>query len=819
MSRSSSLVTHRWGAQVTASVLALLRRHTRGIRLLLAGAGLLALAMTWILRGDGPGDSVASILSAFIALLGLGGAFTGFRSESRQPEEVAHLVRSEVRVRWGEEAQKRNLLTSLLVPLAAGPLPEREPGAPALTPEEFQRQWAAIVAREGWQRLIVSGAAGTGKTTLALMMTLGLAERMTPLLVPLSSWNPAKTRFDRWINDEVPRICPGILGVEAASRRGRVGELLSSGGYALLLDGFDELPRGTSRLAVAQIERFVPSGAPLVIFTRPSHARALARLPRMRTIAIDAVDGARAAAYLDALAAEHGTVDGLRELLAEVRGGALARAFSTPRNLRAAWLGLREGGVTVAGIRAAGRSGDPAAMSRYLVGRQVARVFGPESPYPMLRKPRAGAWMGFMSRQALAADSRSLPWWHLAETVPRPLLPLAAAASAGPAYLMALSMPVGLTRGAAIGCAVGIAASLMGARPVAARVCLAVFAAVAALVWPLGTLRAGWQQATVDAAEVGLAVTLAVGNLPRLFAAGPSPGASRRRAFAAVVAIAAVTSIATTAVSGLIRYDDPDRGALGLFLGVLLGLGVAVVAARFFVVTATTTRPSTVRLSLRRRRGGLAAPLLLSVAAATSIGLAGAIGGGLRFGLAYAVDVLVFFGLVIGLPVGLTAGFIKWLAAAPLHDPHRAAPANSYLREGTVALTCLASVTIASCGGLLLLDNPLAWTTEPLALHSPTFHVQPANGLLIGATIGMIVASAETAWPAFVIAHCWHALHGSLPWQLHRFIHQLHRAEILRREGEIYRFREEVVLHHFAGVDHRPIRQHRRVYPTDTMAR
>jgi hypothetical protein len=789
--------------------MSLFARHHRAVRLVLLAVGLLAILAAWLLRGEGSGDSIASIVSAFVGLLTFAGALSGPEPPVRDPEEVARHIRTDVKIRWCEEAQNRNLLAAPLYPVslsdAGGPVPG--PDVDALSPEDFQTLWAGF-ATGAWRRLVVSGEAGSGKTTLALMMTLGMTDGPVPLLVPLGSWDPAKTGFDRWINDELPRLNPSI---DTVARRGRAAELLGSGDYLLILDGFDELPRGTSKDAVDQIGRFVPSTAPLVVFTRPSHARSLARLPRMRHVTIDPVSGTRAAAYLQALTPGRLPQGLLDDLCGDASTG-LARALSTPRNLRSAWLGLADGSVDLAELRAIGGNGDTGIMSRYLVRRHMATIFSPRSRFGMLRRRGARRWVTFIASRAKAAGGTSMAWWRLVDTVPAPVLPLLSAMSVAPAYVMSLAMPVGLTRGFAIGCAVAIGASLIGGRRVSGGTIAAVFCVVAGLVLPVGTTRLGWEQGLCDAVEIAVAVTLAYRNMPRLFAPGDGPARPwrrRRTAATTVVGIAATAAIATEAASALVGHHDPDRGPVGLFLGVLFGLGVAVGAARLYLVSGNTTRPSTVRLRPWRRRGGLLAPMLLSIAAASSIGLAGAVGGGLRFGLGYGLNVLVFYGCVIGLPVGLTAGIIKWLAAQPRDDAPRAAAGNSYLREGTVALSAAASVTLASVGGLLLLDGPLSWIADLLARHSPGLQVHPADGILVGLTVGMVVASAETAWPAFFIAHCWHALHGSLPWRMHRFVRDLHRAEIFRREGEIYRFREDVLVGYFATdqpLPHQPIR-------------
>jgi hypothetical protein len=169
-----------------------------------------------------------------------------------------------------------------------------------------------------------------------------------------------------------------------------------------------------------------------------------------------------------------------------------------------------------------------------------------------------------------------------------------AAASAAPMYWLALSMPVGLTRGMAIGGMFGVLTGVLqrtiaggaGRRvQLLTRPAVTVFLVVSAAVLAVGRLQVGWHQAVVDGVELATSLGLAT------FVAAGLLHLSRWRATALVLATAVVGASCTTYVAALTHFDDPDRGPASLLVGVGFGVGIATVAARISATRASRVAP------------------------------------------------------------------------------------------------------------------------------------------------------------------------------------------------------------------------------------
>lgn len=173
-----------------------------------------------------------------------------------------------------------------------------------------------------------------------------------------------------------------------------------------------------------------------------------------------------------------------------------------------------------------------------------------------------------------------------------------------------------------------------------------------------------------------------------------------------------------------------------------------------------------------------------------TIGIGGGIGGGLRLGLIYGAMLMIVFGIVVGVPVGLVGGVIRWLSApVDEHSPARNRLSPSTLRtDRTVSIAAVLGIGAAAAAGIALLTGPLSKVAATIDRLS-SFTIVPADGILFGFSIGLIVACFCTAWPAYLLTHIWLTLLRRAPVRLARFFEDLHRAEILRREGSYVLFR------------------------------
>jgi hypothetical protein len=73
-----------------------------------------------------------------------------------------------------------------------------------------------------------------------------------------------------------------------------------------------------------------------------------------------------------------------------------------------------------------------------------------------------------------------------------------------------------------------------------------------------------------------------------------------------------------------------------------------------------------------------------------------------------------------------------------------------------------------------------------------------SSALTIGAGFGLVVSGFGSAWPPWLTARGWLALHGRLPWPLMGFLGDAHRRGVLRQVGAVYQFRHINLQHRLA---------------------
>ncbi|MEV1009124.1 hypothetical protein [Streptomyces sp. NPDC049881] len=125
----------------------------------------------------------------------------------------------------------------------------------------------AVAALPG-PRLAVTGAAGTGKTSLAVLLTRELLRLPGPVPVHLSaaSWDPALETLDTWL---ARRLAQEYGGCGDGLRRPATRRLVRDRLVLPVLDGIDELPPSTRDMALTGLRQALDGGAPLIVLLRP----------------------------------------------------------------------------------------------------------------------------------------------------------------------------------------------------------------------------------------------------------------------------------------------------------------------------------------------------------------------------------------------------------------------------------------------------------------------------------------------------------------------------------------------------------------------
>lgn len=783
-------------------------------KVLLALLGSVLIAGACVRYGLSGGDSMSSIVLAVLGLLAYAGIL-GSRTEEPDMDRFAADVRNDGLGYWRQQLILRGLQSRLYIPPRLAVI---RPGhtnevaftfvKPAWSQTQFSAKIATLLVAQGIRRAVVYGRGGSGKSLLALMGMIGMFEQpgtLVPLLLSLNSWRASES-FESWINRRLVSTYPSTRVLSPRSPGGRVGRLVRSGKFMVVLDGFDELPPAFQQDALGQINGFFMPTDPLVVLTRQMNAgldETLA-VPGAMHIGVDDHEPARIGEYLKSLPDKDAVVHQLADRVLTDEHDPIAKILARPLYLELTVDALLDGRLTLPQLDAVIAAGGVHAGEQYLLSLKIDDTLAqPDVP----GGPRAGLWLTYMARQMSRNDVGAFAWYHTVGLAPAPILAVAAALTMIPAYKIALTMPVGLTRGLAIGLFAGTCIGLMrGVRsgPIAAASAfLVAWLAVAAV----GLLTVPAAQTIADATEIALAAGLTTLVKDRLMtAAGPHiemPVRLRAWSIATtlIVAMAVVVAAATKAVSAAMHFDDPNRGFAAIIIAVVAGVGVAVVASRVLVHDPRFVQPSTVLLTMRRRRGGVLRPLRSGLIAATAIGIGGGLGGAVRFGAEYGLALIIIFGLAIGVPVGIVGGAIKWLSAPPAKGGQHAVY-SPMRNDRLTAIGIVLAISAAAIAGIVTLTGaPLASLNTALQQHSGmALLVVPLDGVLFGLTIGVVVACYYSAWFAFSVSHAYLALLGRLPWRLFRFLEALEEHELLRREGLVYQFRNIEMQDHLTGL-------------------
>ena len=817
-------------------------------RRLIACVGLLILAAGLLFGGLSAGAALTEVLGFLLTLASL--AAPSRTDAPLSEEDLAAELESLVRRRWSGEASTRRLIDRDFVPLSflvlgstdtgCGRAAGADPGPAFWSTKGFREAALALYRSVPGGQLVVIGERGSGKSVLSLMLTLaiagskadaGLPELPIPLPVSISSWRPASEDFARWFERRMLRDYPVIRRTPSSGTgNGPVWDAIFSTTRKCLpiLDGLDEIPPGQRDQAVEQLAKYFPEGAPFVLLSRnvsSLHGGLLDGVERL----IAPVPAETAARYFEHLHDAHGVPAAqMTAVLRSPAKGNLRDLLQRPLYLDLARKVLQEHQVTQAQLIAASDEGEQAFEDfliswnlRYLL--QFVRSGG----------PRNARHLVFFAKQMTSHEASVLPWWRLADCMPADVLIASITVLiAIPAYLLALRMPAGLTRGLAIGVIAGISFGMLRGRPVrwADLSLVSVFL-------PLTLAIEGWcavgpRQGLADAIEISTAAVLAIGYRAVLFkppfeqqkpAAAdqesacsqpgpPLPSASRRRGdflrgvratrpwhpLAMLTGIGLATTASTALVSGLMHFHDPQRTPVTIFMASSFGVGIAAAAARLLIVSPDRMEPSTVLLRWGHRVGGLAGPAYAGMFSAVIVGVGGGFTGGLRLGLTYGVMLAIVFGLIVGIPVGLVGTAIRWLSSPEVETAteegankgrKRAAPSTLRTDRTVTVATVLGIGGAAAAGISTLIFIPQFHVVTEVISQQSSFGILPADGILFGLTIGLIVACFNTAWPTYALAHCWLVLTGRSPIRLERFLDELHHAQILRREGSYLMFR------------------------------
>ncbi|MEU0484933.1 NACHT domain-containing protein [Streptosporangium sp. NPDC006013] len=122
------------------------------------------------------------------------------------------------------------------------------------------------------RRLVITGGAGTGKTTLAVQLLVQLIDTReprepVPMLVPVADWDTERyPRLHDWIAE---RLRNDYLAPKMPDQGRDSAEILASGGHILaILDGLDELPELARAKVITQLGKTLAPRDQVIITSR-----------------------------------------------------------------------------------------------------------------------------------------------------------------------------------------------------------------------------------------------------------------------------------------------------------------------------------------------------------------------------------------------------------------------------------------------------------------------------------------------------------------------------------------------------------------------
>lgn len=294
-------------------------------------------------------------------------------------------------------------------------------------------QVAATLRRLPARRLVVIGAPGAGKTSLAVLLVRELLAghepgEAVPVLLSLSMWRPEEQSLEEWLVRQISSSYPLLVsdehfGPDAVTR------LLAAGLIIPVLDGLDEITPDQITLAVTRLNNYLSESRPIVVTCRAVEYQEIisqvgAVLARAAVVELEPVSHTEAACYLPAGQGERGRCrwEPVTRHLTGHPDGPLARAFSTPLMVHLARVVYREPATTPSDLL---RFTDRAALEEHLLRSYVPALYVracSEGDEPPGRKPyppeKAQRWLAFLAGHLTGNRGRDFTWWQLEEAVP-----------------------------------------------------------------------------------------------------------------------------------------------------------------------------------------------------------------------------------------------------------------------------------------------------------------------------------------------------------------------------------------------------------------
>jgi hypothetical protein len=374
--------------------------------------------------------TISTIVAADVAVLtaATGGVAAVWRWTRPAPpptpsdlaDELANLIDDELR----DEAQRRNLRDpSGLIPItwAGG----------AVHCHDFDgatSELAAAFNGLSTPRLLVLGEPGSGKTSIVVLLSIGLlADRAPsgplPVIIPISEWDPVRIpKLDTFIVQSLARRhYGGAPGVPET--------LLSRGLLIPVLDGLDEIAEPERLLAVESIERAIGNTSrKLVVTCRKEEYDGIIKrsgisLRRVLRVRVNHLGTLRAIDYLKQQPWPT-TVrwDSVYDVMRNDPTAPITIALSTPLMISLAKSVYRSEGQDPNDLLDRTRFRSPQAIEDHLAEQAVFGAYQPSSGVGPASTSgpdatEASRWLAALARSLHRSSTRDIAWWRLYDQI------------------------------------------------------------------------------------------------------------------------------------------------------------------------------------------------------------------------------------------------------------------------------------------------------------------------------------------------------------------------------------------------------------------
>ncbi|WP_181799514.1 NACHT domain-containing protein [Kitasatospora acidiphila] len=265
------------------------------------------------------------------------------------------------------------------------------------------------------QRLVLLGDAGSGKSSVALLLLLALLERReagepVPVLLSLGSWDPHQQLPGTWLAQRLAEDYPALGGAEVAER------LLAARLIVPVLDGLDEMSPHRRGMALTRLNESRADGTPLILSCRAAEYDHL--------VSEDAVLLRGAAVVRAVPVTPQDALEYLRTVVVPQRHAAWEGVFATlEEESPSPLLSVAASPLMLGLLRVfAGGQGDPAVLLRFggareledfLLDALVPTVFAARPDGPRWRAGPAERWLRWLAWDMTDRQSAELAWWQL----------------------------------------------------------------------------------------------------------------------------------------------------------------------------------------------------------------------------------------------------------------------------------------------------------------------------------------------------------------------------------------------------------------------